>query len=108
MMKLSGLDWRPFVENPACEFLAGRSEVRDVTTVVFFRRSALDAVGSLNEQLHYAMDLDLRLRMAERYKIEILPQLLSWMRMHESPKPFGTMCKSILRSSLSLLATDLI
>src|SRR5262249_28286597 len=108
---------RYFAENPACNFLAGHSEIRDVTgtkilwTVndlprsltqlleyplgrylpqpsVFFRRNALDAVGPLNEQLHFAMDLDLWLRMAEHYQIEILPQTLSWMRMHEGAKTY--------------------
>jgi len=104
-----------FVENPTCEFLAGLSEIRDVTGAeilwlvndlphslsqlleyplgrylaqpsVFFRRATLDAVGPLNEQLHYAMDLDLWLRMAEHHRIEILPQKLSWMRRHDNAK----------------------
>jgi glycosyltransferase involved in cell wall biosynthesis len=106
-----------FIANPTCEFLAGLSEIRDVTGTeifwpindlplsltelleyplgrylaqpsVFFRRSTLDAVGPLNEQLHYAMDLDLWLRIAEYHRIEILPQKLSWMRMHDNAKTF--------------------
>jgi glycosyltransferase involved in cell wall biosynthesis len=106
-----------FVENPTCEFLAGLSEIRDVTGTeilwpvndlplsltelleyplgrylaqpsVFFTRSTLAAVGRLNEQLHYAMDLDFWLRIAEHHRIEILPQKLSWMRMHDNAKTF--------------------
>jgi glycosyltransferase involved in cell wall biosynthesis len=106
---------RYFAQNPTCEFLAGRSEMRDVSGTktfwrvenlprslaqlleyplgrylaqpsVFFRRCVLDRVGPLDERLQYAMDLDLWLRMAEHYQIEILPQTLSWMRIHESAK----------------------
>jgi glycosyltransferase involved in cell wall biosynthesis len=108
---------RYFAENPACGLLAGRSEIRDIsgTTIfwhvedlprslgqllefplgrylaqpsVFFRRCVLDRVGALDERLHYAMDLDLWLRIAEHNQIEILPQTLSWIRMHEGAKTF--------------------
>ena len=108
---------RYFAANPGCGILAGRSEIRDVTGTeilwrvdelpcsctellefplgrylaqpsVFFRRSVLDRVGPLDERLHYTMDLDLWLRIAERYKIETIPDILSSMRMHESAKTF--------------------
>jgi glycosyltransferase involved in cell wall biosynthesis len=106
-----------FAENPTCEVLAGRSEIRDMTgrkilwriddlprtlaelleyplgrylaqPSVFFRRRVLDRVAPLNEQLHYAMDLDLWLRIAEHYKIDVLAQTLSWIRAHDEAKTF--------------------
>jgi GT2 family glycosyltransferase len=106
-----------FVQNPTCEFLAGRSEMRDVTgnkvvwqidhlprtlaelleyplgrylaqPSVFFKRRVLERVAPLDEHLHYAMDLDLWLRIAEHYQIHILPQTLSWIRAHDNAKTF--------------------
>jgi glycosyltransferase involved in cell wall biosynthesis len=53
---------------------------------VFFRRRLLNAVPKLDESLHYAMDLDLWLRMASQSRIQVVPELLSWMRVHDSAK----------------------
>jgi glycosyltransferase involved in cell wall biosynthesis len=102
-------------ENQNCDFLAGFSEFRDITghdivwrvdklprslpelleyplglylaqPSVFLRRHVIDAVGPLNENLHYAMDLDLWLRIAEHHPIHVISQTLSWMRMHDGAK----------------------
>jgi glycosyltransferase involved in cell wall biosynthesis len=44
---------------------------------VFFRRSVLDRVGLLREDLHYAMDYEFWWRMSEFFQFEYLPQLLA-------------------------------
>jgi glycosyltransferase involved in cell wall biosynthesis len=108
---------RYFSENPGCHFLAGFSEMRNiegkevlwtVDTVpqnltdlleyslgrylaqpsVFFARSTFNDIALLDEQLHYAMDLDLWLRLAERHDLHVLPRMLSWIRVHENAKTF--------------------
>jgi hypothetical protein len=53
---------------------------------VFFTRRALNSTGVLREDLHYAMDLDLWLRMAKRVRITLVDQHLSWMRQHKDAK----------------------
>ena len=55
---------------------------------VFFTRCALDDVGDLRGDLHYATDLDLWLRLALGSRIKVLDQHLSWMRQHENAKVF--------------------
>ncbi len=44
---------------------------------VFFRRSVLDRVGLLREDLHYAMDYEFWWRMSEFFRFEYLPQVLA-------------------------------
>ncbi len=53
---------------------------------VFFTRQALNCSGVLREDLHYAMDLDLWLRMARHARITFIQQHLSWMRDHKDAK----------------------
>ena len=53
---------------------------------VFFTRQALNSTGVLREDLHYAMDLDLWLRMARHVRIILIEQHLSWMRDHKDAK----------------------
>ena len=53
---------------------------------VFFTRQALNSTGSLREKLHYAMDLDLWLRMGRHARITLVDQHLSWMRQHKDAK----------------------
>jgi hypothetical protein len=48
-----------------------------VQPAAFFRRSAYEAVGGLDTSLHYGMDYDLWLKLAERFKIAYLPILLA-------------------------------
>jgi GT2 family glycosyltransferase len=55
---------------------------------VFFTRQALNATGPVREDLHYAMDLDLWLRMAGHARIMLIKQHLSWHRRHEDTKTF--------------------
>jgi len=54
---------------------------------VFMRRTALEAVGGLDESLHMAMDLDLWLKLALRYKLHyIVGKPLATLRLHASQK----------------------
>lgn len=53
---------------------------------IFFKRSVLEEVGYLNEELHYGMDLDLWLRMAYKYSFHSLPLILSKYRIHDNSK----------------------
>jgi hypothetical protein len=48
-----------------------------VQPAAFFRRSAFEAVGGLDVSLHWAMDYDLWLKLAERYEVAYLPRVLA-------------------------------
>jgi glycosyltransferase involved in cell wall biosynthesis len=53
---------------------------------VFFRRTAFDEVGGISEDFHYAMDLDLWLKIATKHPIDTTAHLLSWIRWHTDAK----------------------
>jgi len=48
-----------------------------VQPAAFFRRSAYESVGGLDTRLHYGMDYDLWLKLAERFKVAYFPTLLA-------------------------------
>lgn len=52
----------------------------------FFRRDVFEAVGRLDETLHFAMDFDLWLRIGKRFPCRYLPGFLSNYRLHDSSK----------------------
>ena len=52
----------------------------------FVSRSALDAVGMLDQDLHYAMDYDLWIRIGLRFPIVRVPQTLAAFRVHTRSK----------------------
>lgn len=52
----------------------------------FFRRAAWDAVGGLDEDLRYAMDHDLWIRMARRFPMVYLPEPMATYRLHGESK----------------------
>lgn len=52
----------------------------------FFRRSALEMVGYLNETLHYGMDYDLMIRLYDRGEVARINDFLSVYRLHENSK----------------------
>lgn len=56
---------------------------------VFFRRSVLDDIGFLDEDLSYCMDYDLWFRIAERYKWGYLPEYLACTRFYPETKTLG-------------------
>jgi len=59
----------------------------------FFRREAFDAVGRLDDALHYAMDYDLFVRIGKKFACRYLPQYFSIYRLHETSK---TVCNDDL------------
>lgn len=52
----------------------------------FFRRAVFEAVGGLDETLHFAMDYDLWIRIGRRFSCQYIPRLLATYRLHESSK----------------------
>jgi glycosyltransferase involved in cell wall biosynthesis len=52
-------------------------EVKLHQPAIFFRRSVLEKVGFLREDLHYAMDYEFWWRMSEFFKFESLPEVLA-------------------------------
>lgn len=52
----------------------------------FFKRDAFDDVGKLNLGLHYVLDYDLWIRIAQKFKVKYLPEFLSSYRLHETSK----------------------
>jgi glycosyltransferase involved in cell wall biosynthesis len=52
----------------------------------FFRRKIFDEVGYLDENLYYAMDFDLLIRLSRRYKFHYIPVQLACFRLHKKSK----------------------
>jgi glycosyltransferase involved in cell wall biosynthesis len=52
----------------------------------FFRMDAFEAVGGLDETLHFAMDYDLWIKIGKRFSCRYLPQFFSTYRLHETSK----------------------
>lgn len=55
----------------------------------FFRRSAVEQVGWLDESLHYAMDWDLLIRLGTRYGLHYTPAYLGALREYAEAKSFA-------------------
>jgi glycosyltransferase involved in cell wall biosynthesis len=53
---------------------------------MFFRKSILDDIGYLDENLHYSMDFDFWLRTAKHHTLEHIPHDLAAMRLHSEAK----------------------
>ena len=53
---------------------------------VFIRRTAIDDIGYLDEDLHYVMDWDLLIRIAKRYPIAYVPEYLACLREYPEAK----------------------
>jgi glycosyltransferase involved in cell wall biosynthesis len=52
----------------------------------FFRKDAFEAVGGLDETLHFAMDYDLWIKIGKRFSCRYLPRFFSTYRLHETSK----------------------
>jgi glycosyltransferase involved in cell wall biosynthesis len=63
-------------------------EVHDyiLQPAAFLRRSALEAVGYLDETLSWCMDWDLWIRIGERFRVRYLPIPLATVRLHPNSK----------------------
>jgi glycosyltransferase involved in cell wall biosynthesis len=57
-----------------------------VQPAAFFRRSTFEAAGGLDASLNWTMDYDLWLKIARRFKIAYLPQLLAHYRWLDNNK----------------------
>ena len=55
----------------------------------FFRRSALEEIGWLDEKLHYALDWDLLIRLGKRFGLHYVPQYLGALREYPEAKSFA-------------------
>jgi glycosyltransferase involved in cell wall biosynthesis len=67
-----------------------------VQPALFFRRALFQRVGGLREELHWAMDLDLWLRMLPAARsVEYLPEPLACLRCHEDAKTYRGMLLQI-------------
>jgi glycosyltransferase involved in cell wall biosynthesis len=53
---------------------------------VFFRRSALDDTGYLDEGLQYTMDWDILIRLGKKYPIEYIPRYMACLREYPETK----------------------
>jgi len=52
----------------------------------FLRRSVIDQIGFLNEDLHYSMDYEYFLRLGKRCKVKHVPYLFAKYRLHANSK----------------------
>jgi glycosyltransferase involved in cell wall biosynthesis len=56
---------------------------------VYFRRSVFDAIGFLNENLHWGMDWDILMRIGKCFWIEYIPQYMGCLREYQEAKTFS-------------------
>jgi glycosyltransferase involved in cell wall biosynthesis len=52
----------------------------------FFRRAAVEDVGWLDEDLHYAMDWDLLIKLGKRFGLQYVPEYLGLFRIYDEAK----------------------
>ncbi len=52
----------------------------------FFRRATLEAVGGLDESLHWALDWDLFIKIGKRFRVDYLPRDMANLREYRSAK----------------------
>jgi GT2 family glycosyltransferase len=57
-----------------------------VQPAAFVRRQALEAVGYVDETLHWSMDWDLWIRIGRQFPVRYLPVPLATVRLHEETK----------------------
>lgn len=55
----------------------------------YFRKSVLDEVGYVDENLHWGMDWDLYVRIGKRYPIEYIPEYMGCLREYAAAKSFS-------------------
>lgn len=55
----------------------------------FFRRAAVAEVGGLDEDLHYALDWDLLIRLGKRFGLEYVPEDFAVLREYPDAKSFS-------------------
>ena len=55
----------------------------------FFRREAVEAVGYLDECLHWGMDWDLFIKIGKRFRVDYLPKAMANLREYATAKTFS-------------------
>lgn len=55
----------------------------------YFRRSVIEELGFLREDLHYAMDWELLIRIAKRYPLQYIPEYMGSLREYPAAKSFS-------------------
>lgn len=55
----------------------------------FFRRAAVEEVGWLDEELHYALDWDLLIKLGKRFGLQYVPEYLGALREYPEAKSFA-------------------
>lgn len=55
----------------------------------YFRRSAMEDVGDLREDLHFAMDWDLLIRIGKKYPLQYIPEYMGCLREYAAAKSFS-------------------
>jgi glycosyltransferase involved in cell wall biosynthesis len=70
-------------------------EVEFPQPACFFTRDAWEFGGPLSLNLHYCMDLALWIKIAERFRFELLPELIAYAHRHSAAKTVveGVYCK---------------
>jgi glycosyltransferase involved in cell wall biosynthesis len=71
----------------------------------FFRSTAFEAVGGLDETLDFVMDYDLWIRLGKRFPCRYIPKLLATYRLHETSKTISS--TTLLRNSEESLTVTL-
>jgi hypothetical protein len=76
------------------------------TTTTFFRRRIFEEDNWLDEKLHYAMDLEFFIRLADRgYRFKHIPQLLADFRMQPKSKTCSSPDRQRLEHQQVVFAT---
>jgi hypothetical protein len=55
----------------------------------FFRRQIFDHIAPLDEELHYAMDWDLWIRIGKKFRVDYIPEYLGNLREYQEAKTFS-------------------
>ena len=72
---------------------------------LFFRRKILDEIGFLDENMHYAMDVDFWIRAFPKHKALYMEKFLSRFRMHQSAKTTSSSI-NFLKEELLLISRN--
>jgi len=56
---------------------------------VFFRKTALNVVGEIREDLHYIMDWDILIRLGKQFDFVYVPEYLGSLREYQAAKTFS-------------------
>lgn len=83
-----------------CQWLEGGNFMQPSC---FFRRSAWEAAGPLDENIHIALDVDLWLRMVKHVRFQAIDALLSTALAHEGAKTTAFRNRMIVDCSLTVI-----